>query len=193
MLSAFLAGGYYESTYSLLCAAVWLGIAGVALIALGEKGGISGNVKGDLLAIGTAATWAAYTVAIAPLMREYSPYRISAIVLVGCWLLLAAAGGYQVPGQSFHLGWLTWLAFAYAVVGPLVVTNVLWFTSIDRVGPSRASLFANLQPFFGVVIALILLHEHMTALQGAGGVLIAAGIILERRTHLPVVEVQSGS
>src|SRR5207302_2512572 len=116
-----------------------------------------------------------------------SPYRISAIVLVGCWLLLAAAGGYQVPGQSFHLGWLTWLAFAYAVVGPLVVTNVLWFTSIDRVGPSRASLFANLQPFFGVVIALLLLSEHLNRYEVAGGFAIFAGIVVERARR-PAVE-----
>jgi len=32
VLSAFLAGGYYESTYSLACAAVWLGIAAVAAL-----------------------------------------------------------------------------------------------------------------------------------------------------------------
>ena len=41
-----------------------------------------------------------------------------------------------------------WVAFAFAVVGPLFLTNILWFTAIGRVGPSRASLFANLQPFF---------------------------------------------
>ncbi len=166
--------------------AALVSFAGAALIATGENGGLSGNVKGDVLALATAATWGAYSVAIAPLMRDYSPYRISAIVLVGCWLLLAAVGGYQVPGQSFDLGWLAWVAFGFAVVGPLVVTNVLWFTSIDRVGPSRASLFANLQPFFAAVIALILLHEHVTPLQIGGGVLIAAGIVLERRSHVPV-------
>jgi drug/metabolite transporter (DMT)-like permease len=166
--------------------AALLSFAGAAMIALGEKGGVSANIKGDLLAVGTAASWAAYTIAIAPLMRDYSPYRISAIVLVGCWLLLAATGGYQIPGQRLDLGWLTWLAFAYAVVGPLVITNVLWFTSIDRVGPSRASLFANLQPFFAAIFAVILLSEHMTAIQVGGGVLIAAGIVLERRSHMPV-------
>lgn len=157
--------------------------AGVALVAAGSGHGFSSDLKGDLLAVLTAASWAGYSVAIAPLMRDYSPYRISAVVLVGCWVLLAGTGQQQLHGQSFHLGGLTWLAFAYAVVGPLVVTNVLWFTAIDRVGPARASLFANLQPFFAVVIALLLLHEHMTLLQVAGGLAIAVGIVLERRAH----------
>ena len=53
-----------------------------------------------------------------------------------------------------------WVAFGFAVIGPLFLTNILWFTAISRVGPSRASLFANLQPFFGVAFALVLLGEH---------------------------------
>jgi drug/metabolite transporter (DMT)-like permease len=53
------------------------------------------------------------------------------------------------------------------------------------VGPSRASLYANLQPFLGALFALLLLSERMTALQAAGGLAIAAGIVLARRR--PVV------
>ena len=74
--------------------------AGVALVALGS-GGVSGDVKGDLLAIGTAATWAAYSVAITPLMRRYSPWRISAIVLIGAWVGLIVAGAPQLAQQDF--------------------------------------------------------------------------------------------
>jgi len=78
-----------------------------------------------------------------------------------------------------------WLSFLYAVVGPLVITNLLWFSAIDRVGPSRASLFANLQPFLAAVIALLLLHENLTGLQFAGGLLIAAGIVFSRGRQPP--------
>ncbi len=55
---------------------------GVALVAAGAGSSISGSVVGDLLAVVTAATWAAYSLIVAPLMRRHSPYRISAIVLV---------------------------------------------------------------------------------------------------------------
>ena len=66
-----------------------------------------------------------------------------------------------------------------------MITNVLWFTAIDRVGPSRASLYANLQPFLGALFALLLLSEQMTALQVVGGLAIAAGIVLARRAVRP--------
>jgi drug/metabolite transporter (DMT)-like permease len=162
--------------------------AGVALIAAGSSGGFSGDVLGDLVAIGTAATWAGYSVAIAPLMRRYSPYRISALVLGLGWIPLALVSIPQVAAQGFDFGWLVWLCFGYAVLGPLFLTNILWFTAIDRVGPSRASLFANLQPFFSVVFALLLLSEHLSRFEIAGGFAIAAGIVLERRTHAVVEE-----
>ena len=60
------------------------------------------------------------------------------------------------------------------------MTNVLWFTAIRRVGPSRATLFANLQPFLAVLFAVVLLSEGLGALQVAGGVFIGAGILIGR-------------
>jgi drug/metabolite transporter (DMT)-like permease len=76
-----------------------------------------------------------------------------------------------------------WLAFGYAVVGPLFLTNILWFTAIDRVGPSRAALFANLEPFFAAVFAIVLLSETLYTLEIFGGALIFAGIAFERLWH----------
>src|SRR5437660_1334134 len=121
-----------------------------------------------------------YFAAIALLMRRYSPYRISALVLAIGWVPLALVSIPQLGDQQFSFGWKVWLGFGYAVVGPLFLTNILWFTAIDRVGASRASLFANLQPFFAVFFALILLKESLHTLEIAGGVLIFAGIAWER-------------
>jgi len=109
-----------------------------------------------------------------------SESRISALVLAVGWVPLAIAGARQTLDQSFHFGWLTWVGFAYAVVGPLFLTNILWFTSIDRVGPSRAALFANLQPFFAALFALLILDERITRLQIVGGFAVLAGIVLAR-------------
>ncbi len=128
----------------------------------------------------SSATWAAYSIAIAPLMQRYSPFRISALVLALGWVPLMLVGLPQTTSQELSFGSLVWVGFAYAVVGPLFLTNILWFTAIDRVGPSRASLFVNLQPFFAVVFALLLLSEHLNRWEVAGGLAIAAGIVLER-------------
>jgi drug/metabolite transporter (DMT)-like permease len=161
--------------------AALLSFAGVALVAIGSGGSLSADLKGDALAVAGAITWAGYSVAIAPLMRRYSPFRLSAIFLAAVMVALALAGAPQLASQSFDFGALVWLGFAFAVLGPLVTTNFLWFTAIDRVGPSRASLFANLQPFLAAIIALLLLSEKITTLQVVGGLAIGGGIVLASR------------
>jgi drug/metabolite transporter (DMT)-like permease len=161
--------------------AAGLSFAGVALVAIGSGGHLSTNLKGDGLAVLGAATWAVYSVLISPLMRRYSPFRLSAVFLIAVTVLLTAVGSRQIADQSFDFGALVWIGFAFAVLGPLVATNLLWFTAIDRVGPSRASLFANLQPFLAAIVALVLLAENITAVQIIGGLGIAGGIVLSPR------------
>ena len=149
--------------------AFWIGAAvsfvGVGLIAAGAGGGFSADLaRRPARDRHRRRPGPCYSVAIAPLMRRYSPFRISALVLAIGWVPLALVEhpAARAAGAS-RFGWTIWLGFGYAVIGPLFLTNILWFTAIDRVGPSRASLFANLQPFFAVVFALLLLSETLTA------------------------------
>ena len=169
----------------LLHARFWIAAAvafvGVAFVALGGGGGMSTNLLGDLLAIGTAATWAGYSVLIAPLMERYSPFRVSAVVLALGWIPLAIVSIPQLAAQDYSgFDWKVWLALGYAVLGPLFLTNILWFTAIGRVGPSRATLFTMIQPFFAVLFALVLLSEHLNRWEIVGAVAIGFGIVLER-------------
>jgi drug/metabolite transporter (DMT)-like permease len=161
--------------------AATISFAGVGLVAAGAPGGFSGDLRGNLLGIATAATWAAYSVAIAPLMERYSASRISAVVLSLGWVLIALVGFPQTADQDYSLGWRVWVLLGFATVGPLVVTNILWFRSLHKIGASRATLVANLQPFVAAVFALILLSERMTLLQVVGGILIGGGILTARR------------
>jgi drug/metabolite transporter (DMT)-like permease len=168
-----------------LTARFWIatavGFAGVALVALGSGGDLSSDLGGDLLAIVLSISWAAYSVLIAPLMRRYSPYRISAVLLLVMCVPFIAMSSPQLAEQDFgSLGWLSWAGLAFAIVGPLFLTNLLWFTAIHRVGPSRATLFANIQPFVAAVFAYLILSEHLHPLQVVGGFTILAGIVLER-------------
>jgi drug/metabolite transporter (DMT)-like permease len=169
--------------------AFWIGagltFAGVAFIAAGAGGGLVSGWKGDILAIALAVTWAGYTIAIAPLMRRYSPFRISALVLALGWAPLTLVSLPQVARQDFHFSGTVWLGFAYAVLGPLFLTNILWFTAVDRVGAGRAAIFNNMQPFFAVFFALLILSESIHGLEIAGGLLIFAGIAYERVARRP--------
>lgn len=170
--------------------AALVSFAGVGLVAAGSGGQISGELGGILLGLAAAATWAAYSVAIAPLMRRYSPYRISAIVLLAGCLPLFLSAARQLAEQDWgEPNVLAWGGLLYGLVFSLVLTNVMWFTAISRVGATRASLYANLQPFLGAVFALLILEEAFGPLQMAGGLVIGAGIVLARLTRPPAANI----
>jgi drug/metabolite transporter (DMT)-like permease len=159
--------------------------AGVGLVAAGSGSSLSAGWTGIALGLGTAATWAVYSIAIAPLMSRYSASRVSAVVLPIGWAGIALAGAPQTADQDYGLSWQVWALLLFATLGPLVLTNVLWFRALHGIGASRATLVANLQPFVAALFALVLLSERMTLLQVAGGVLIGGGILLARR-RVPV-------
>lgn len=162
-----------------------LSAVGVGLVAAGSGGELGHDLGGIVLGLCTAATWAAYSVAVAPLMGTYSPSLASAIVLPAAWVGLLLVGLPQTADQEWDLGWEIWALLLFATIGPLVVTNVLWFRSIHRIGANKATLAANLQPFVAAVLAVILLSEPLSWLQVAGGVLIAVGILAVRRRASP--------
>ena len=163
-----------------------LSFAGVALVALGASGGIRSDLGGVVLGLVATATWAAYSVAMGPLMRRYTPYRISAFVLLAGSVPLVASAARQLADQEWsELGAVAWGAFFYSLFFSLVFTNIMWFTAIERVGAARSALYANLQPFLGAVFALVVLSEELGALQVAGGFVIGAGILLARLAQPP--------
>jgi drug/metabolite transporter (DMT)-like permease len=163
----------------------WLGAAlsfvGVALVALGAAGQLGADAAGILWGIMTATTWAVYSVLITPLMQRYSAVRISAVVLPLSWIGIAIVGLPQTESQDWQLGWEVWALLAFATLGPLVVTNILWFRTLDIIGASRATLAANLQPFLAAIFAVVLLGETMDVVQILGGILIGVGILAARR------------
>ena len=71
-----------------------------------------------------------------------------------------------------------WLAFAYALLPSYVVANLVWFRTIGLVGAPRAALYINLEPFLGALFAVLLLSEHVGALEALGGAVTAGALVL---------------
>jgi drug/metabolite transporter (DMT)-like permease len=159
--------------------ALGVSVAGVALVVQGGSGVHGAGYLGDVLAIGAALTWAAYSVMLRPLFARYSASRISALMIVLGGMMLLPFGLPQMVTQDWgSLQPLHVSAFAYSAIFPLVVTNVLYFRSLRRIGASRATLYMYLQPFLGVMFAALLIGERVTLVQVLGGVVIVAGVSL---------------
>jgi drug/metabolite transporter (DMT)-like permease len=160
--------------------AAGISAVGVALVAIGSGADVAGGYEGIFLGLATCATWAGYSVAVAPLMRTYSALRVSAVVIPAGWVLIALAGIPHTRDQDWALGWEVWTLVVLATLGPLVLTNILWFRSLHRVGAARATLAVNLQPFVAALLAVALLSEPLGVAQIVGGGLIGAGLLVAR-------------
>jgi drug/metabolite transporter (DMT)-like permease len=163
--------------------AVSIGLGGVALIVVGGAAGsrFGSNLLGDGLALTNVFASSISALPIVHLLRRYSAHRILTYqMLIGTAILLpfALPGLIQQDYGRVTLG--GWGSVAYAVVFTGIVTNLLYFTAIGRVGPSRAAVYLYLQSFLAVLFAVILLGEQITALQILGGLVVVGSIIFGR-------------
>ena len=69
------------------------------------------------------------------------------------------------------------LAFVYTTLVPGLAATIVWFQLVNRIGAIKAATFHFLNPFFGVLIAAILLGEAMSLLDFVGVGIITAGIL----------------
>jgi len=117
-----------------------------------------------------------------PLMARYSAERLSAAVLLTGSAMLIPVSLPQLAEQDWSRPpGNAWLALGYSLVFSLLVTNVLWFDAIHRVGAARATLFLYLEPFCVALIAMAVLSEHVSVAEWVGGVVILGGVLVARR------------
>lgn len=68
-------------------------------------------------------------------------------------------------------------AFTYTIFFPGLVATWIWFSLVDRIGPTKAATFHFLNPFFGVAIAALLLGERLGPRDILGVAIITVGIL----------------
>lgn len=172
----------------------WLGAAvsaaGVGLIAAGRGGTLGGSLGGILLSLVNVIGFGVFSVMLFPYSARISPLMLNTISVVVAAAVLDAAGVGQLAGQDWSSPpGLAWAALGVSAVVSVVGGNGLWFWAQKRVGPGRSGLYANLQPVFGVMFAVVLLGETLASLEIVGGLVVAAGIALARsRLRSPAVE-----
>ncbi|MFT6674793.1 MAG: drug/metabolite transporter (DMT)-like permease [Sulfitobacter sp.] len=96
-------------------------------------------------------------------------------MLVGCVALSLATLLFETP--RFDLSWSLAIAFTYTCLVPGLAATVVWFWLVNRIGATRAATFHFLNPFFGVLVAAVLLNESMGWREAVGVLIITAGIL----------------
>ena len=176
--------------------AAGVSFTGVALVAIGATTGLHTSVGGIFLALYGPASFALYSIMLAPLVRRHGTLRVNALASLFCLpVLLTASVPELVRTDWGSITTLAWLALAFSAIVAYAPTNLLWFHAVSQVGTTRAAMYINLQPFFGAISAMLMLSEEIHALQWVGGVMIVGGIVLSRLPawRSPAIEVEAAA
>jgi DME family drug/metabolite transporter len=173
--------------------ALAISFAGLVLVLAGAEGGV-GQI--DPLGVGLAfvagLAQVFYVLAARHGFANVPGPQAAALTMGGAatlYLVIAAftgsMAGLVAPIASVDALWPVLVA---GVIGAGIPT-VAYITGIRRLGPSRASILAMLEPVVGVLLAASLLAERPTAIQLAGGALIlAAAALLQLRPRGPIAD-----
>lgn len=158
--------------------ALLLTLGGCAVILGFPAGDI--DPRGVILAAGAALTNAVFLVGSAGLLSQvhvpvYNTYMSITLALFFTVLGLAT-NRLQLDHEPG-----TWLTLLVLGLVCTVLALTALFHGVKRIGASRAAIVSTLEPLFTAILGTLLLGEYLETWQLTGGILILAGVILQRR------------
>jgi drug/metabolite transporter (DMT)-like permease len=157
---------------------VGLAIAGVYLITQESShlGGVQRFI-GDVILGGTGIIWSFYNFVTRKVVNKYPTIFITFYQTVaGALAFLPLA--WVERSQWQRPTWNSIIALVYLGLFCSVIAFLLYAYGLKRLTSSSAVSLMNLVPIFGVVFAILFLHEPLSALQLIGGIIVVTGIML---------------
>lgn len=165
-------------------AGVALAFAGVAVV-MGSRGAAlsSQTLAGDLLTFVSVFCWTAYVLGMRTVSGNISSLRATTLTMVAGTpgLLLLGLPGLVKTDWS-RAGGSILFAIIYSSALALVVCYLLYNRNVRLIGGVRTTIYSCAIPVVAALAAWPMLGEKPTLAQGAGAVLIVAGVLATRRT-----------
>ena len=153
-----------------MCGAL-LGLAGVALVVLGSGKALGAAGWGDAMVFLAVVVFVCGGLVIQRMSRSMAPLAMLWYMYLAGGLMLAAHGTAPSTyrAESWSMAWWPWLVLMFSAVVASGISNILWNGGIARLGISRASLFLNWLPIFGLLFAALFLGEGGRHARGRAG------------------------
>ena len=120
---------------------------------------------------------AAFTLLAIPVLGRHGPWGVS---VHATWLATVMFAVLRIAGEGpaaiARLSRADWLSAGYLAVAVTAAAFVLWYSSVRRLGASRAGLLTGLAPVAAAVTGVLLGGPAPTPLVWAGIVVVAAGL-----------------
>ena len=155
-----------------------LALTGMALVVFdGQR--LQLSARGDLLAIGAALCWAAYSLYMGQMTREYGAVTATRkVFFYGLLTILPFLGGIRESFFPAILGQTAvWSNLLFLGLIASLVCFIAWNLVMDKLGNVTSTNYVYLNPVFTLLTAMVLLDERMTPLAALGSAAILAGVI----------------
>lgn len=106
----------------------------------------------------------------------------SIIVMLTSMAMLYAVGGSV--GEVGSLSWLSWAGIAYSGIGVIFVARALSTVSYEHIGVAATSTLTYLGSLLAIVIPVVVLGEHLSAISITGGLMILIGVYMTQKHHI---------
>jgi drug/metabolite transporter (DMT)-like permease len=133
------------------------GAATVAGFAL--SGSAGGSVMGDLLMIAAVLLCGLGYAEGATLSRRLGGWQVISWALLLSLPMMAVVALSSMPVSWSDVGAPAWLSLAYVSIFSMLVGFVFWYRGLALGGIAGVGQLQLLQPFFGLLLAALLLHE----------------------------------
>jgi drug/metabolite transporter (DMT)-like permease len=148
-------------------------VAGTVLV-LGTPNGAM-DAAGVLFALGGAFVLGVNMILIDEVATGVHPFAATARMMLGGALVSSAYA--LVPGSTdLHMPAAAWGMLVLLAVLSTVIAFTAKVMSIDRLGATRASLAATIEPVAAVVLAAIILSERLGPGQLVGGAMVITAV-----------------
>ena len=166
---------FRERLSSLGALGLFLGFFGVTVI-MAVRIEIGADIFGIVLCLLGAAA-----LTIATLAVRGASAGGSVMMIVGLQMIVGSIclGSVSLVFEDMSVTW-DWpfvLAFIYTMLVPGLLATFIWFKLVNRIGAVKAATFHFLNPFFGVLIANIILEEEISGRDFIGVLIIMGGIL----------------
>jgi drug/metabolite transporter (DMT)-like permease len=151
-----------------------LGLVGISLI-MQHKVPEGNEFFGICLCFGGALSLAIATIVLNQTSGENILMMVGLQMLIGSLTLFPISLFFE--SWTVHWTWSLVLSFLYTTLFPGLIATVIWFKLLKEIGPIKAAAFHFLNPFFGVLIATIFLHETLVKTDIIGVLIVMTGIL----------------
>ena len=170
--------------------ALALSLGGIAvMVGLPGAGTSSAATPGVALALAGALLYALYIPMIDHLGRELSPALTATFATSGAAVILAVAAFATGRLDVSHPG-IVWLMIVLLAVVCTVLAFIAFLRGLAVIGPVRTAIVSTVEPFWGGLLASVVLAQPLAARTLTGGVLVAGAVVilnLPQREERPVL------